>query len=64
LKCWGPTTIVGHLNLEDETPMLSSNARNQLTSDVASYPKRIETSAAPLCTPKNSVIFYSVWQQM
>jgi len=23
LKCWGPTTIVGHLNIEDETPMLS-----------------------------------------
>jgi len=43
-----------------KTTTLSGNIRNQLSSDVASYPRRIGVSATLLWKPKNSASFYFV----
>jgi hypothetical protein len=39
------TFLLDILTLEDQVTMLSQNIRNQLLSDAASYPRRMDTSA-------------------
>jgi len=58
LDDWCPTfRDTGHSTLEDEN-MLSRNVGHQSSTDAAPYPRRTETSTAPLRKPWRLAIYF------